>query len=154
MAQTSVRIIRTLSESQLRAVQALFQDYVNSLEIDLAFQDYDSERQNFPHAYAALLAAEVDGQIAGAVALKRFRRDICEMKRLYCDPRFRGLGLGRQLAEAIIVEAGEQGFRLMYLDTFESMQAAIALYEKLGFREIAAYYENPYPGAHFMALDL
>jgi len=120
----------------------------------LAFQDYQGEREGFPDVYHLLLAAKVDGQIAAAVAMKKLDGEICEMKRLYCRPGYRGLSLGRRLAEALIGEARQLDFRQMYLDTFDDMAAALALYRKLGFVEIPPYYNNPYPGAHFMALQL
>ncbi len=156
MPQTEpdIRVFPPRDDGSLGAVRDLFADYVASLDIDLAFQDYDKERDGFPGIYDALLAVEVDGVVVGAVALKQFSEDIVEMKRLYCRPTRRGLGLGRRLAEAIIAEARRLGYKQLYLDTFDSMVEAIALYRKLGFREIAPYYDNPYPGAHFMALDL
>jgi ribosomal protein S18 acetylase RimI-like enzyme len=76
------------------------------------------------------------------------------MKRLYVRPGHRGLGIGRALAEAVIAEAREAGYSGMRLDTLPQMQAAQAMYETLGFREIEPYYQSPVPGTRFLELDL
>ncbi len=149
-----VKIFVPQTAAELVSVQELFADYVASLTIDLEFQNYQAEKVGFPHVYKLLLAASVDGEIEAAVAMKQLNLEICEMKRLYCRPECRSLGLGRRLAAALIVKARQMGFRQMYLDTFDDMAAALALYRKLGFAEIPAYYDNPHPGAHFMALTL
>jgi len=89
------------------------------------------------------------------VALHKWQADICEMKRLYLRSSFRGKGLGRALAEAIIGEARSIGYRRMRLDTIEPiMKDAVEMYRKLGFREVAPYRPNPIAGAMYMELNL
>lgn len=152
--RSAVRIKRPSNAAELAAVKALFEEYAGTLGIDLGFQNYDEEMSRFPDAYQAVLMAQVKGEAAGAVALKAFAVGECEMKRLYCRPAYRALGIGRRLAEAIIAEARAQGFARMLLDTMPQMQAAQALYRRLGFQEIAPYYHNPHEGALYMALEL
>jgi ribosomal protein S18 acetylase RimI-like enzyme len=65
-----------------------------------------------------------------------------------------GARVGRALAEAIVAEARSAGYRRMCLDTVPSMQAAMALYESLGFTDGVPYVLNPVPGARFMELHL
>ena len=76
------------------------------------------------------------------------------MKRLYVRPQFRGLGLGRQLAETILEQARQSGYACVLLDTLDDMEAARALYEDLGFEDIPPYYFKPIAGAHYLKADL
>ena len=90
----------------------------------------------------------------GIVAYRPFEHRICEMKRLYVLPRFRGTGLGRLLVEELVRDARSHGYRRMVLDTLPSMRPAQALYSAMGFQPIPAYYDNPLTGVVYMALDL
>ena len=108
----------------------------------------------FPAHYCALRLALVDGRPAGAVALRRLDDNVCEMKRLFCRDDYRGLGVGRRLAQAIINEARQQGFSAMRLDTLARLTAARRLYADLGFYEIPPYYDNPLGEVVFLQCDL
>lgn len=140
------------------AVRTLFMEYAESLDFELCFQDFEHEVETLPGKYAPptgrLLVAMDNEQVAGCVALRKLSQDVCEMKRLFVRPEFRHLKLGRTLAQAVIGEARQLGYKRMRLDTVPAMQAAIALYRSLGFREIPAYTQNPVPGAIFMELEL
>ena len=147
------------SPAQIAQARELFLEYAQSLGFSLCFQNFDQELANLPGDYAPpegrLLLAEYAGQIAACVALRKLEDNICEMKRLYLRPQFRGKGLGRILADRIIAEAREIGYGRMRLDTVEPvMQDAVAMYRKLGFREIAPYRKNPIAGALYMELLL
>lgn len=150
----------TLAESaaQVMEARALFVEYAQSLGFSLCFQGFDDELAGLPGKYAPpkgrLLLARVAGHLAGCVALQPIDARACEMKRLYVRPDFRGRGVGRALAQAI-VEAGRQiGYRTMRLDTLTSMPEAIGLYRSMGFVDIAPYRFNPIEGAVYMALPL
>ena len=147
------------SSAHIAHARELFLEYAESLGFSLCFQSFDQELAGLPGDYAPpdgrLLLAECAGQQAGCVALHKLESGICEMKRLYLRPAFRGKGLGRMLAERIIAEARAIGYRRMRLDTVEPiMKNAVALYRQLGFREIAAYRSNPIAGAMYMELEL
>lgn len=139
-------------------VRDLFQEYASSLGIDLSFQGFDAELLTLPGEYAPprghLLLAQVEGSIAGCCALRPLDStdypNACEMKRLYVRKAFRGFGLGRQLAEAMLAYARQGGYDCVLLDTLDTMESARALYSELGFEEIPPYYHNPVPGSHYL----
>ena len=147
------------SPSQVAQVRELFLEYAQSLGFSLCFQNFDKELAGLPGDYAPpegrLLLAEFEGQLAGCVALHKVDADICEMKRLYLRPKFRGKGLGRTVMETIIGEARGIGYTRMRLDTVEAeMKDAVAMYRGRGFKEIAPYRPNPMAGALYMELKL
>ena len=147
---------------EMDAVRQIFQEYADSLNIDLEFQGFETEIAELPGEYAEprgqILLAQVDGVIAGCCALRPL--DDCdypnaaEMKRLYVRQAFRGFGLGRQLAEAMLDAARQAGYDYVLLDTMDDMEAARVLYVDLGFESIEPYYHNPLPGAHYLKVDL
>lgn len=155
-----IEIVSVLTEDKASLVLAkeLILEYSNSLDFDLDFQDFDDELANLPGDYSEpdgqLLIAYESGKPAGCVALRKIGEAICEMKRLYVRPEFRGKGIGKALAKKVIADAREIGYSKMRLDTVSSMTEAIALYRSLGFVEIVKYRVNPLPDALFLELDL
>ena len=147
---------------EMACVRQIFQEYADSLNIDLEFQGFESEIADLPGEYAAprgqILLAHVDGALAGCCALRPL--DDCdypnaaEMKRLFVRKAFRGFGLGRHLVESILDSARQAGYDHVLLDTLDDMEAARALYVDLGFESIEPYYHNPLPGAHYLKVDL
>ncbi|MEN9769615.1 MAG: hypothetical protein RLZZ180_1245 [Pseudomonadota bacterium] len=162
MNQPSVQLIAPRDRAQWDAVREIFQEYANSLRVDLDFQGFDAELASLPGEYApprgALLLACVGGEVAGCCALRPLDTadypNAAEMKRLYVRKPFRRFGLGRQLAEAMLDAARVGGYHSVLLDTLDDMEAARQLYAELGFQEVAPYYHNPLPGAHYLKVDL
>jgi ribosomal protein S18 acetylase RimI-like enzyme len=158
-AESGLLVHQAESQPDLARVRELFLEYASGLGFDLCFQNFSQELAGLPGDYAPpegrLLLAEYQGRLAGCGALHKLDPGICEMKRLYLRPEFRGRGLGRALAEAIMSEARDIGYRRMRLDTVEPvMKDAVGLYRLLGFKEIAPYRANPIPGAMYMELEL
>ena len=147
------------------AIKALFREYAESLGFSLAYQDFDKELADFPGKYAApegaLLLARVGDETAGTVALRRLDAGICEMKRLYVKPQFRGRrtaddrSIGRALAEDIVAVGRERGYQRLRLDTIGGkMRQALSLYRSMGFVEIPPYYTSPIPDTAYLELVL
>jgi len=152
-------IVPAESAAQLDAIRELLLEYWQNRKLELFVFNFDQELAGLPGAYAPpdgrLFLAQWENKPAGCVALRKLESGICEMKRLYLSPKFRGKGVGKILAEFIIHEARNIGYQKMRLDTIQSnMQEAIALYRQLGFNEIAPYRVNPLPGVIFMELVL
>jgi GNAT superfamily N-acetyltransferase len=150
---------QAVTPSEFAQARELFLEYAKSLGFSLCFQNFDQELAGLPGDYAPpsgrLLLAEVQSELAGCVALHKFESEVCEMKRLYLRPKFRGKGLGRVLTEAVITEARNIGYRRIRLDTVGTvMQDAVAMYRKMGFREIAPYRANPMAGTLYLELTL
>jgi ribosomal protein S18 acetylase RimI-like enzyme len=146
--------IQAASIDQMDAVRVLFREYQQSLDVDLCFQSFEEELVGLPGKYVVILLAGEPDKFAGCVALRPLENDIAEMKRLYVRPKYRGEGLGRALAEAIIAEARSRGYKALRLDTLPQMRKAIALYRAMGFHDIEPYYLNPVCGSLFLELTL
>lgn len=157
--RSPINLIQATLPEQIEQVRSLFVEYGNSLGFSLCFQSFDEELRSLPGAYSPpsgrlLLAREAD-DAAGCIALRQREAGICEMKRLYVRPGDRGKGLGKMLVERVIAEARAIGYQRMRLDTVESaMQEAIALYRRMGFKEIAPYSDIPIESAIWMELLL
>jgi putative acetyltransferase len=149
-----VRISQALAPAEIDAARALFKEYATGLGVDLCFQGFAAELAGLPGSYAPphgrILLAWADSVAVGCVALRPLAADTCEMKRMFVQPGFRGQGLGRQLAEAILAEARDIGYTTMKLDTLPTIRAATRLYETLGFVRCSAYYNTPLSGTIFM----
>ncbi len=160
-----IHIASPRDAADIDAIAGLFREYAGSLGFSLDYQDFETELAGLPGKYAppegALLLATVDGAAAGAVALRQLEPGICEMKRLYVRPDYRGerlqdgQSIGRALAHRIVEVGRAAGYRRLRLDTIgDRMEAAIKLYRSMGFTEIAPYYPSPVAGTVYMELVL
>ncbi|MBC7470433.1 MAG: GNAT family N-acetyltransferase [Ramlibacter sp.] len=157
-----IALFSPTSAADLEPVRVIFREYAQGLGVDLWFQDFETELATLPGEYAqprgTLLLATVNGQLAGCCGLRPMDAadypNAAEMKRLYVRKAFRGLGLGRRLAETVLDAARQAGYACVLLDTLDNMEAARALYEDLGFEDIPPYYHNPIAGAHYLKADL
>ncbi len=151
-------IVEATDDVRVEVVRRLFEEYAASLGVDLCFQGFDEELAMLPGDYrrplGRLLLALDGSEGAGCVGLRPLAPGICEMKRLYVRPPYRGTGLGQRLAERIVDEGRSAGYQRMRLDTLATMGRARALYAELGFVTIPPYRPNPIDGAEFLELDL
>jgi ribosomal protein S18 acetylase RimI-like enzyme len=155
---TMIKIVEANTKEFIEKAKELIREYAQSLEFDLGFQDFDKEMENFPGQYASprgclYIALNLNDPI-GCAALRDLGQGVCEMKRLYVKPAFRGQKIGNLLAEMVIKAAKDMGYNYMRLDTIPSMKHANMLYDALGFKKIPPYRFNPIEGATFFELNL
>jgi len=143
---------------EIETARVLFNEYAAETGLDLCFQGFPAELANLPGLYAPprgrLLLAWSASEPAGCAALRPLGDDVCELKRMYVRPDFRGRGVGRRLTGTILAEARGIGYATMKLDTLPVMLPAVRLYESLGFVRCAAYYDTPLTGTIFMECPL
>ncbi|MDA1191750.1 MAG: GNAT family N-acetyltransferase, partial [Candidatus Poribacteria bacterium] len=159
---TNVMIARVDESPYLEEVRRLFWEYAeDSKRLDgfvYCVENFEAEVNALPGEFAPpsgrLLVALRDDAVAGCVAIRRLEDGVCEMRRLYVSPTHRGHGVGRELAAAAVREAAELGYRAIRLDTLDVMTAANALYQSLGFRQIAPYGANRSPRIRYYELSL
>jgi len=156
-AEAPARIVEVGDTVGLAFARELIDEWCRWLEvehgIDLGYQAVRAEIDGLPGAYAppsgrlwlalARESSHSSPAAAGCVALRALSDGVCELKRLYVRPAFRGHGIGRALTVEAIEEARSLGYRAMRLDTAAFLPAANRLYAELGFREIAPYYPVP-----------
>lgn len=153
-----MKILKATTPLHISEARKLFQKYADWINVDLGFQHFEQELAEIDTIYGpptgSLLLVKMENKYVGCVAVRPIEGDICEMKRLYTDDAYRGMGIGRLLIAGIITEARELNYQRMRLDTLASMTAARKLYKSFGFQEIPAYYHNPLDDVVFMELNL
>jgi N-acetylglutamate synthase-like GNAT family acetyltransferase len=122
-------------------------EYIKWLNEDLTYQNIDDELMNFPQKYeepdGTFIIAKDNDNVIGCVGLRRLEENICEMKRLFVNDKYKGNGIGRKLVEIIIEEAKIKNYKRMRLDTLKTMESALNIYHKNNFSEIEPYCYNP-----------
>lgn len=159
----SFTIVAARTDQHIEDARLLCREYLDWLAIDhgiiLDFQGVEDELRKLPGDYAPpagelLLAYDGRSRPAGCIAVRPFEGRTCEIKRLYIRNEARGTGLGHRLAEAIVTAARSLGYSRAVLDTGDFMASAQRVYERAGFRDIPAYYENPLPRIRYLGRDL
>ena len=154
-----MRIVQARAADHWTDVERLIRAYLAELPFEIDFQDLERELAELSTEYglpsgAALLVEAPSGERVGVVGIRRFADGTAELKRMYLAPAVRGAGVGRALASEAVDAARALGYQRLLLDTVDTMAAAIAAYEGLGFVEIEPYRHNPLDGARYFALDL
>lgn len=162
-AQKMLKIFPVETNEDIESVKILLEEYLAWMEIEKLisaqeFQAFQEQLANLLNGFAqptgCLLVAMYQDENAGCVALRKLTDSICEMKRLYVRKKFRGMGIGRKLAECVIGEARRLGYARIRVHTLRAMEAANTLYEALGFKQISPYEESLIEGGVFMELKL
>jgi len=164
-----IRIAQATTPAEIDRTRDLLREYtrwaMESFESNATtaptFQNLERELANLPGAYAPpdgrLFLAELDGEPAGCIALRRHDGTSGEVKRLYVKPGLRGHRIGGRLVSALIDAAREIGYRRLVLDSHRSMTGAHALYQQAGFQVVetpAAFPEHLKPVVVFMEMTL
>ena len=156
MSAVEINLARSAEDYAL--AKELFLEYAGAINLDLSFQDFDRELTGLTDQYGpsegGILVLTIEGRPTGCVAVRRFEKDIAELKRMYVRPDHREQGFGRRLGEEALALARRLGYRAIRLDTLPSMGEALALYRSFGFVEIEPYRFNPVPGAKHFELRL
>ncbi len=155
---TCMKIILAKNPSEYEIGFSMFSKYIDSLDLNLDFQNYQHELKNIETIYrspagALVLVKDYSGYV-GCAGIRKFTDDVCELKRTYVLPAKRGRGIGQLLLTACLDEARNLGYKQIYLDTHTKMKAAISLYLKNGFKYIPAYYDNPIQETRYLAIEL
>ncbi len=154
--QQMLRIKHITGEGdELQIVRTLFREYEKELGEDLCFQSFEAELaeplKKYGPPHGDILLAYWNNEVAGCIALTHMQKEgTCEMKRLYVRPAFRKNKIGKALVDQLLLSASKKNYSLMRLDTLDKLAPAIKLYEKFGFKNISAYYDNPLPGVVYM----
>ena len=153
-----MRILEASDDDAVEQVRGLFLEYWQAFGFSPCFQGFDQEVRALPGAYAppggALALVEIDGEVAGCIALRRFDAARAEAKRLYVRPRFRGRGVGKGLLDWLVARARALGYVELVGDTVPQMAVALAMYERYGFQRTESYSSTPTPGAIYLRLPL
>lgn len=152
-------IHNAISSADFNAARYLYQEYYNELlHIDTDKIEFKNELKQISKAYAdpnnALILKSVNNKSIGCVGIIRVDTQICEMKRLFVLPEFRGQGYGLALAKAIIDMARYKNYRFIRLDTLKELVTANTLYAKLGFQPISPYLQTTEVELTYWRLEL
>ena len=153
-----ILIIEAVTESDYKTAKELFLEYASELGFDLCFQNFDEEIKQLGTQYGRpegiLYLVKRADNFEGCAGVRKLGDGICELKRMYLRHSLRGKGAGKLLLEKTFEGARKLGYGIMRLDTLPRMAAAISMYEKYGFREIAPYRLNPVEGAKYYEKNL
>lgn len=144
MAETmaGLRVWRA-EERDREAAFALVEEYNVAVNV-LVRDTTESFRRDYFGAGAGFWLAESGGAMVGCIALRplKTRESAGEIKRLYVRPEFRGAGAAAALLAALEQYAAECGYRWLYLDSKDDLQAAIRFYARHGYEPCERYNEN------------
>ena len=159
--------VAQVTQDQVEELCAMLREYLEWAftlgdHIDApTFSNVEDELRDLPGIFSPplgrMLVATYDGKLAGCIAINPHPNGVCELKRFYVKPEFRGKGIGSALMKKFIEEARSIGYRKAILDSYYTMTDAHAAYRKVGFVDIEGPANFPpelKPKVVFMELDL
>ena len=137
-------IIREIQQEDNSKIEKIIKDVFHEFNLPLTGTTYvDAETtmvfETFNRSKAVYYVIEIDGEVLGGggiIQLQDYKEDVCELQKMYFDPKIRGKGLGKLLLEKIIDEAKDLGYRKCYLESASALTKAISMYEKNGFKHL------------------
>jgi GNAT superfamily N-acetyltransferase len=151
-AGEKVRVERaTLAE--VDAAYAIVAEYYEALRV-VAREACEDFRKEYFGPTSGLWLAWLGSHLAGCIALREMSPGgAAEIKRMYVREAYRGFGIARKLLTEAESFARSNGYRRIFLDSTERMQAAVRLYQRAGYRPCERYNQNP-EATVFMCKDL
>jgi DNA-binding MarR family transcriptional regulator/GNAT superfamily N-acetyltransferase len=138
----AVRIVRLreASDDAFRLLQEYY-EAVNVVQRDTP----EAIQKIIDDASSGVWLAYFEGRAVGCVVLRRLSSIPLagECKRLYVQPEVRGHRIADKLLEAQKDFARSKGLRSIYLDSYDDLKVAIALYRKRGYVSCERYNDNP-----------
>ncbi len=127
--------------------RVLFEEYADTININLDFQHFDEELDGLKKMYASpdggIILVKEESEIIACVAIRKISESVGELKRMYTKPSHQNKGIGKVLLEKALQLAKDCNYSVVKLDTLNYMQPAIHLYQQAGFYETPPYYHNP-----------
>ena len=150
--------LHAITPEHFKAARQLFTEYATWLNVDLCFQNFDSELGNLENIYVPphgdLILCKHKDEYIGCVGIRLFSEDVAEMKRLFVKENARKLGIGSSLVKEAERSAKNKGYNEIKLDTLDKMITAVNLYKKNGYQETGSYYHNPLEGVVYFSKTL
>ena len=147
-------VIEKAGPSRIDVVRDLFQEYGQSVDAPLCFEDFEHELDRLPGEYrppvGALFLALYNAAPVGCVGIHPRDSLTAEVKRLFVREPCRRTGIGASLMGAVIAHAWQADISELVLETLPTMRAAIGLYQQLGFVAAPAYHHPAAPGAELL----
>lgn len=118
----------SLVEFGLPMVGTAYED----IETSTMYESYQGNREVY-------FVLEDQGNVVGGGGIKKLENandTICELQKMYFAPKARGKGYGKRLFNKCMEAAKEFGFKQCYLESAASLETAIHIYEKNGFKHL------------------
>jgi GNAT superfamily N-acetyltransferase len=131
-------MVRQAMERYYAEIDARFEHGFDPGEAGLG----DPPSLRVPHG--CFLAAIRDGRAVACGGVRELSEGVAEIKRMWVDPEWRGMGLGSRMLRSLEDRARQLGYRTVRLDTNSALTEAIALYERAGYGAIERYNDNPH----------